>query len=109
MLALVAVDLAQLDVGIGEVRIHLHRFFQLLDGSVILPRIGQDLAEVGLVLQIQGIEFDGAPQMGQGFRVTRLPRQEEPVPVMAVRKIGIEFKGPLEFGFRGGKIEQAPE
>ena len=54
--------IAQFDVGIGEVRIHLCHPFQLLDGRVILPCIGQDLTEVGLILQIQGIEFNRAPQ-----------------------------------------------
>ena len=28
---------------------------------------------------------------------------------MPVREIGIEFEGPLEFGFRAGEIKQAPE
>ena len=30
-----------------------------------------DLAQVALILQIQGIEFDGAAKMGEGFRVHR--------------------------------------
>jgi hypothetical protein len=64
VLTLVLVDFAQFDVGIREVRIHFCHFFQLLDGRVVLPCVGQDLTEVGLVLQIQRIEFNGAAQVG---------------------------------------------
>ena len=99
-------------MGIGEVRIHLQRFLQLLNGGVILPCIGQDLTEVALVLQIQGIEFDRAAQMGERFRVTRLPREEEPVPVMGVGEVRVEFEGPLEIRLpraeKSNRLQRAP-
>ena len=60
----VAINQSQLDMHVGEVGIHLQRLFQLFDGRVILPCVGQGLTEIALVLQVQGIEFNRAPQMG---------------------------------------------
>jgi len=89
VLACFAVDVAQLDVGVREVWIHLQRFFQLFQGGVHLSGIGQDLTEVALVLQIQGIEFDCTAKMGNGLLVTRLPGQKESEPVMGISEIGV--------------------
>src|ERR1700688_165403 len=47
--------------------------------------------------------------MRYSFWVTRLPGEEEPIPVMGVGEIRIEFEGTSKFGLRRGEIKQAPQ
>ena len=98
-------------MAIGEVRVHLQRFFQLLHSGVTLPRIVQYLAEVALILEIQGIEFDGAVQVADSFRMTRLPGEKKSIPVVGTGRFGLSSSARLNSvsaAEKSNRLQNAP-
>src|ERR1700730_13853262 len=70
------VNVAQHGVCLREIGVYVHRLPQLFDGSFVLPGTSQSLSEIRVVLEVQGIELNGSPQMRNGLRVARLAGTE---------------------------------
>jgi hypothetical protein len=65
------------------------------------------LAKVAVVLEIQGIKFDGPANMRNCFRGTPTPREKESIPVMSIAEIGIQLEGTLELTLCRSILERA--
>ena len=83
----------------GVTGIHLHSLFALLDGEIVMPRLVGDPPYNRIDNHGQGVEFLGALDLRQRFRMAGRGHEIDAIEVMSCGVVRIELDGAAEFLF----------
>src|SRR6516164_7310645 len=79
-----------------EIWIHVDRLLELIDRLFVLTCIVEAYAQIRIEVHVQGIGFQGAPELLNGFVVSRKIRKKKPVPLMGRTVVGFKLGCMLE-------------
>src|SRR5207245_1920943 len=81
----------------GVTGIHLYSLFALLDGEIVMPRLVGDPPYNRIDNHGQGVEFLGALDLRQRFRMAGRGPEIDAIEVMSCCAVRIELDGAAEF------------